>query len=45
MALAGLIWRLYEIAVLVGWLYLMYSAYTNRKIVVPVVGPLAEKQA
>ena len=44
-ALAFLVWRLYEVAVLVGWLYLMYSAYTNRKIVVPVVGPLAEKQA
>jgi uncharacterized membrane protein len=44
-ALAALVWRLYEVAVFAGWLYLMYSAYTNRKIVVPVVGPLAEKQA
>ena len=44
-ALVVLLWRLYELATLVGWIYLMYSAYINRKIVVPVVGPLAEKQA
>jgi uncharacterized membrane protein len=27
------------------WLYLMYSAYSNKKIVLPIIGPLAEKQA
>ena len=27
------------------WLYLMYSAFNNKKIVLPVIGPLAEKQA
>ena len=35
---------LYELAIFAGWLYLMYSAYIRRKIVVPVIGPLAEKQ-
>ncbi|MFZ0589680.1 MAG: hypothetical protein WAM39_04305 [Bryobacteraceae bacterium] len=27
------------------WLYLMYSAYNGRKVILPLVGPLAEKQA
>ena len=44
-ALVVLLWRLYELAVVLGWIYLMYSAYMNRKVVIPVIGPLAEKQA
>jgi uncharacterized membrane protein len=44
-SLVRLLWLLYDVGVLAGWVYLMYSAYTNRKIIVPVVGPLAEKQA
>lgn len=43
--LVMLLWRLYQLATVIGWLYLMYMAYSNRKIVVPIVGPLAEKQA
>ncbi len=27
------------------WLYLMFKTYNNEKIVLPVVGPMAEKQA
>lgn len=27
------------------WLYLMYSAYQGKKLVLPVIGPLAEQQA
>jgi uncharacterized membrane protein len=27
------------------WLYLMYSAYSNKLVVLPVIGPLAQKQA
>jgi uncharacterized membrane protein len=27
------------------WVYLMFKAYNNQKIVLPVVGPMAEKQA
>ncbi len=27
------------------WLYMMYKAYNGEKIVLPLVGPLAEKQA
>jgi uncharacterized membrane protein len=27
------------------WLYLMYSAYNHKMVVLPIVGPLAQKQA
>src|ERR1700751_5561331 len=27
------------------WIYLMFSAYNGKKVVLPVVGPIAEKQA
>jgi len=27
------------------WLYMMFKTYNNEKIVLPVVGPMAEKQA
>jgi uncharacterized membrane protein len=27
------------------WLYMMYKAYTDQKVVLPVIGPMAEKQA
>ncbi len=30
---------------LVVWLYMMFKTYNGEKIVLPVVGPLAEKQA
>jgi uncharacterized membrane protein len=28
-----------------GWLFLMFKAYNREKIVLPIIGPLAEKQA
>jgi uncharacterized membrane protein len=43
--LIHLLWSLFGLAVFIGWLYLMFATYTGRKIVLPVVGPLAEKQA
>jgi uncharacterized membrane protein len=27
------------------WLYLMFSAYQNKKVVLPIIGPLAQQQA
>jgi uncharacterized membrane protein len=33
------------LAALVLWLYLMFKAYNGEKIVLPLVGPLADKQA
>lgn len=43
--LVGTLWILLRLAIFVGWLYLMYMTYNNKKIVLPFVGPLAEKQA
>ena len=28
-----------------GWIFLMYKAYNREKFVIPVLGPIAEKQA
>jgi uncharacterized membrane protein len=33
------------LAMLGLWLFLMYKAYNNEKFVLPIIGPLAEKQA
>jgi uncharacterized membrane protein len=33
------------IGVFIAWLMLMYKAYNNQRLVLPVIGPLAEKQA
>ena len=44
----GLGFLLYPLLLLfffVLWLYMMYSAYNNKKIKLPVIGDLAEKQA
>jgi uncharacterized membrane protein len=44
----GLTVFLYPLLYLAGfvlWLYLMYSAFNNKKVKIPVVGDLAEKQA
>jgi uncharacterized membrane protein len=43
--LVGTFWLVLRLAVLVGWIYMMYMTYNNKKVVLPVVGPLAEKQA
>ena len=33
------------LALFITWLYLMYAAYNNKTVVLPIVGPLARKQA
>lgn len=47
--LAGLLtlvlWPLLMLAVFALWLYLMWAAYNNKMVVLPIVGPLAQKQA
>jgi uncharacterized membrane protein len=40
-----LLFPLFGLAVVILWLYLMYSAYNNRKVKLPLVGDFAEKQA
>jgi uncharacterized membrane protein len=43
--LTMLLYPLIGLAIFVGWIYLMISAYQGKKVVLPVIGPLAEKQA
>ena len=43
--LAFLLYPLVMIGVIVLWLYLMYSAYNNKRVKLPIIGDLAEKQA
>jgi uncharacterized membrane protein len=38
-------WMAIWLGALILWLLLMYKAYNNERLVLPVVGPLAEKQA
>lgn len=40
-----LFFPLYWLLAFILWLYMMYSAYNNRKVKLPVIGDLAEKQA
>jgi len=42
--IAGLLWSIFGLAVFALWLLLMFKAYNNERWVLPVVGPLAEKQ-
>jgi uncharacterized membrane protein len=45
-ALVGLfILPLIWLAFLGLWLYMMFSAYQGKKVVLPIIGPLAEQQA
>lgn len=40
-----LLYPLIGLAIFILWLYLMYSAYTNKMVKLPVIGDLAAKQA
>jgi uncharacterized membrane protein len=46
--IAALIWVIW-IGLLLGgiglWLFMMFKTYNNEKVVLPIVGPMAEKQA
>jgi len=41
----GLLYPLLSLASLLLWLYMMWSAYNNKLVVLPLVGELAQKQA
>ncbi|MDZ7638264.1 MAG: hypothetical protein U5J83_08450 [Bryobacterales bacterium] len=47
--IGGIIVLLLSLVLWVGvfgvWVYLMYKAYNNERVVLPLIGPLAEKQA
>jgi uncharacterized membrane protein len=42
--IGGLIWSAFGLGVFVLWIVLMVKAYNREKWILPVVGPLAEKQ-
>ncbi len=39
------VWPVFALACFASWLFLMYKAYNNEKFMLPVIGPIAEKQA
>lgn len=39
------LYPLFGLLIFILWLYLMYSAYNNKKVKLPVIGDLAERQA
>jgi uncharacterized membrane protein len=41
----ALLLPLFHLALFLLWLYLMYTAFNNKKVKLPVIGDLAEKQA
>ena len=43
--LSGLLAAAISLAILGGWLFLMWKAYNGERFVIPYVGPFAEKQA
>jgi uncharacterized membrane protein len=45
LALTLLLSMLLSLASLLIWLFMMWKTYQGEKVVLPVVGPLAEKQA
>jgi uncharacterized membrane protein len=40
-----LLWAALSIGALIIWLVLMFKAYNNSRLFLPVIGPMAEKQA
>jgi uncharacterized membrane protein len=40
-----LLWTLLRLAFFLLWLFMMYKAYNNERFMLPVIGPLAAKQA
>jgi uncharacterized membrane protein len=41
----GIFWPIFGLGCLILWLYLLFSTYQGKTIVLPVIGPLAQKQA
>lgn len=40
-----LIWSLVRLAFFLLWLFMIYKAYNNERFPLPIIGPLAAKQA
>ena len=43
--LAGIFWPIFGLLCFGLWLYLLFSTYQGKTIVLPLIGPLAQKQA
>ena len=43
--ISGIVFPIFGLACLVLWLYLLVSTYQGKTIVLPIIGPLAQKQA
>jgi uncharacterized membrane protein len=43
--LITLVWWVFGLACICLWLYMIISAYQGKHVVLPVIGPLAQKQA
>ena len=43
--LAGIFYPIFGLVCLLLWLYLLFSTYQGKTIVLPLIGPLAQKQA
>jgi uncharacterized membrane protein len=43
--LFGIFWPIFGLGCLCLWLYLLYSTYQGKTVVLPMIGPLAQKQA
>ena len=41
----GIFWPLFGLGCFCLWLYLLYSTYQGKTIVLPIIGPIAQKQA
>ncbi|MGA2194703.1 MAG: hypothetical protein ABSH40_05485 [Bryobacteraceae bacterium] len=44
-SLMSLVWWVFGLACLGLWLYLIISAYQGKTVVLPIIGPFAQKQA
>ena len=44
-SLVSLLWILLRLAFFLTWLFMMYKAYSNERFELPVIGPIAAKQA
>jgi uncharacterized membrane protein len=38
------VWRLVELGLVIGWIIMVVKAYQRQRFVMPIIGPLAEKQ-
>lgn len=42
---AGIVWPIFGLGCFILWLYLLLSTYQGKKIVLPVIGPMAQNQS